>query len=86
MPTDSRCSPFGAAERGREAAAARRRSQGRDFPAQEKGHALPPRYVRADIIEYIQMFYNSTRLHSYLGYRSPNGYEAGEFQASQARR
>ena len=37
-PTDSRCSPFGAAERGREAAAARRRSQGRDFPAQEKGH------------------------------------------------
>jgi putative transposase len=32
--------------------------------------------ARADIIEYIEMFYNSTRLHSYLGYRSPNDYEA----------
>jgi transposase InsO family protein len=30
----------------------------------------------ADILEYIEMFYNSTRLHSYLGYRSPNDYEA----------
>jgi putative transposase len=32
--------------------------------------------ARADIVEYIEMFYNSTRLHSYLGYRSPNDYEA----------
>jgi putative transposase len=32
--------------------------------------------ARADVIEYIEMFYNSTRLHSYLGYRSPNDYEA----------
>jgi len=32
--------------------------------------------ARADILEYIEMFYNSTRLHSYLGYRSPNDYEA----------
>jgi putative transposase len=32
--------------------------------------------ARIDVIEYIEMFYNSTRLHSYLGYRSPNGYEA----------
>jgi transposase InsO family protein len=32
--------------------------------------------ARADVIEYIEMFYNSTRLHSYLGYRSPNEYEA----------
>jgi putative transposase len=32
--------------------------------------------ARADIIEDIEMFYNSTRLHSYLGYRSPNEYEA----------
>ena len=37
---------------------------------------MPPRYVQADIIEYIEMFYNSTRLHSYLGYHSPNEYEA----------
>jgi transposase InsO family protein len=32
--------------------------------------------ARADVIEYIEMFYNSTRLHSSLGYRSPNDYEA----------
>jgi putative transposase len=32
--------------------------------------------ARADVVEYIEMFYNSTRLHSYLGYRSPNEYEA----------
>lgn len=32
--------------------------------------------ARADIVDYIEMFYNSTRLHSYLGYVSPNDYEA----------
>ena len=32
--------------------------------------------ARDDVMEYIEMFYNSTRLHSYLGYRSPNEYEA----------
>ena len=32
--------------------------------------------ARADVMEDIEMFYNSTRLHSYLGYRSPNDYEA----------
>jgi putative transposase len=32
--------------------------------------------ARADVIEYIEMFYNRTRLHSSLGYRSPNDYEA----------
>jgi len=31
--------------------------------------------ARADVIDYIEMFYNSTRLHSYLGYMSPNEYE-----------
>ena len=31
--------------------------------------------ARADVIDYIEMFYNSTRLHSYLGYMSPNAYE-----------
>ena len=28
------------------------------------------------IIDYIEMFYNSQRLHSYIGYTSPNHYEA----------
>jgi transposase InsO family protein len=32
--------------------------------------------ARDDVIDYIEMFYNSTRKHSYLGYRSPNEYEA----------
>ena len=31
--------------------------------------------ARHDVIDYIEMFYNSTRLHSYLGYTSPNEYE-----------
>ncbi len=31
--------------------------------------------ARDDIIEYIEMFYNSKRKHSYLGYVSPNEYE-----------
>lgn len=31
--------------------------------------------ARADIIDYIEMFYNSWRKHSYLGYVSPNAYE-----------
>ncbi len=30
---------------------------------------------RADIIDYIEMFYNSNRLHSTLGYVSPNDFE-----------
>jgi len=32
--------------------------------------------AREDVVEYIEMFYNSKRKHSYLGYRSPNEYEA----------
>ena len=31
--------------------------------------------ARNDVMEYIEMFYNSRRLHSYLGYMSPNAYE-----------
>jgi putative transposase len=33
--------------------------------------------ARADVVDYIEMFYNSTRKHSYLGYMSPNEYEVG---------
>ena len=32
--------------------------------------------AQQDILNYITMFYNSERLHSYLGYKSPNQYEA----------
>ena len=31
--------------------------------------------VKHDIVDYIEMFYNSERLHSFLGYYSPNDYE-----------
>ncbi|MDU0355257.1 IS3 family transposase [Paraglaciecola aquimarina] len=31
--------------------------------------------AQQDILNYISMFYNSYRLHSYLGYQSPNQYE-----------
>ena len=31
--------------------------------------------AQQDIRDYISMFYNSRRLHSYLGYMSPNAYE-----------
>jgi transposase InsO family protein len=32
--------------------------------------------AQQDVLNYISMFYNSHRLHSYLGYVSPNRYEA----------
>jgi transposase InsO family protein len=31
--------------------------------------------AQQNILNYITMFYNSHRLHSYLGYQSPNQYE-----------
>ena len=31
--------------------------------------------AQQDILEYISMFYNGSRLHSYLGYMSPNDFE-----------
>jgi putative transposase len=31
--------------------------------------------ARRNIFDYIEMFYNSTRLHSYLGYLSPDMFE-----------
>ena len=38
-------------------------------------HYATRQEARDDIIAYIEMFYNSTRKHSYLGYVSPNDYE-----------
>jgi putative transposase len=40
-----------------------------------KGAYLTRAQARADVVDYIEMFYNSTRKHSYLGYKSPNEYE-----------
>lgn len=36
---------------------------------------MPSDEVKHDIVDYIEMFYNSERLHSYSGYMCPNEYE-----------
>ncbi len=35
----------------------------------------PTAIVKATVIDYMEMFYNSHRLHSTLGYLSPNAFE-----------
>ena len=40
--------------------------------------------AQQDILEYIAMFYNSTRLHSYLGYLSPNDFEQRLMEVEKA--
>jgi putative transposase len=39
-------------------------------------HYATRQEARDDVIDYIEMFYNSRRKHLYLGYVSPNEYEA----------
>jgi len=41
-------------------------------------HYETRREAYQDVLQYITMFYNETRLHSYLGYRSPNEFERQE--------
>ena len=40
--------------------------------------------ARGDVIQYIEMFYNSNRLHSYLGYKNPNDFEKNSILAKAA--
>ncbi len=40
--------------------------------------------AQQDILDYIVMFYNSRRLHSYLDYTSPNEYEAAMVELKKA--
>ncbi len=39
-------------------------------------HYQTRKEAQQDVLNYLSMFYNSYRLHSYLGYKSPNQYEA----------
>ena len=43
-----------------------------------------PDEARKDIVDYIEMFYNNCRAHSYLGYLSPNEYESVQQTLPQA--
>ena len=38
-------------------------------------HYATRQEARADVVDDIEMFYNSKRLHAYVGYVSPNAYE-----------
>lgn len=40
--------------------------------------------ARRDVFDYIEMFYNSNRLHSYLGYKTPNEFERNSKLAKAA--
>jgi transposase InsO family protein len=39
--------------------------------------------AQQDVLDYITMFYNSQRLHSYLGHVSPNAYEKQSLEINE---
>ncbi len=49
-------------------------------PLEKAFFALNQFRSRWDVIDYIEMFYNSRRLHSYPGYISPNDVERQEMR------
>jgi transposase InsO family protein len=40
--------------------------------------------AQQDVLDYIVMFYNSERLHSYLDYKTPNQYEREMLELKKA--
>jgi putative transposase len=42
--------------------------------------------AKSDIVQYVEMFYNSERLHSALAYRSPNRFECDHYRNQYAQR
>ena len=48
-------------------------------------HSYQTRYeAQQDVLDYMTMFYNSRRLHSYLGYVSPSEYESAMVEIRKA--
>ena len=41
-------------------------------------------YQKQDMLQYISMFYNSTRMHSYLAYKNPNQFEKDNLESRKA--
>ena len=42
--------------------------------------------AKSDVVAYVEMFYNSERVHSGLGYRSPNRFERDHYARLHAQK